>query len=107
MRDFAAEFYASKAWKETRKAFTKSKGGLCERCLSKGIYKAGEIVHHKIHLSPNNINDPNITLSWGNLELVCRDCHGEEHKKIQRRYTVDDTGRVTIAPPINNDCATP
>lgn len=95
MREFAESFYKSPAWKNTRKAYAKSVGGLCEKCLARGIYKAGEAVHHKIHLTPQNISDPAVSLSWDNLILLCRDCHGEEHKKIQRRYTVDDAGRVT------------
>ncbi len=95
MRDFARAFYSSKAWEETRKAYRKSVGGLCERCMSRGIYRAGVIVHHKIHLSPKNINDPSVTLNWNNLELLCRDCHGAEHEKIQRRYTVDTEGRIS------------
>jgi len=36
-------------------------------------------VHHKIHLTPHNIDDPNITLSEDNLELLCRECHAIEH----------------------------
>lgn len=95
MRDFARAFYSSKAWEETRKAYRKSVGGLCERCMSRGIYRAGVIVHHKIHLSPENINDPSVTLNWNNLELLCRDCHGAEHEKKQKRYTVDAEGRVS------------
>lgn len=95
MREFAADFYNSRAWKDCRDAYAKSKGNLCERCLAKGLYNPGIIVHHKIHLTPENIGDPEITLGWDNLELLCRDCHGEEHKKIRRRYTVDELGRVT------------
>lgn len=95
MREFAKAFYTSRAWEETRRAYRKSKGGLCERCLARGMYRAGVIVHHKIHLSPDNIADPDVTLNWDNLELLCRDCHGEEHEKIHRRYTVDELGRVT------------
>lgn len=53
-------------------------------------------MHHKIYLTPENINDPSVTLSWENLELVCRECHAEEHTGIQKRYKIDDTGRVTI-----------
>lgn len=94
MREFAKTFYSSVAWKETRKAYAKSKGNLCEVCLSKGIYKAGEIVHHKIHLSPENINDPSVSLNWDNLQLVCRDCHAQIHDGKQRRYKVDDMGKV-------------
>ena len=93
MRPFARSFYKSKAWQRTREAYAASKGGLCERCLQSGAYKAGEIVHHKQELTPENINEPEITLAWDNLELLCRDCHAKVHKKA-RRYKVDEYGRV-------------
>lgn len=94
MKDWAEAFYNSPAWKRTRVAYTKSVGGLCERCLNNGIYKAGEIVHHKVHLTRENINDPNTTLSWKNLELVCRDCHAQEHSGRQKRWKVDEFGKI-------------
>lgn len=105
-RDFAKAFYGSKAWKKTRAAYRKAAGGLCERCFSKGIITPGEIVHHKIEITPDNINDPTITLSFNNLELVCRECHTEEHEDIyaihkKQRYYVDKSGhvRAVIASP--------
>lgn len=95
MKDFAKPFYTSKAWARCREAYAKSKRGLCERCLSDGLVNPGEIVHHKIHLTPGNINDPKITLGWDNLELVCRNCHAEIHSRKPRRFSVDSSGRVT------------
>ena len=88
MKEYAGAFYSSKAWQRTRSAYKKSVGGLCEVCYARGIYKAGEIVHHKIHISPQNINDPNITLDWSNLQLVCRECHAAIHERKKRRYKV-------------------
>ena len=44
-----------------------------KRVCEKGLYKAGEIVHHKKELTPDNITDPTVALSWDNLELLCRD----------------------------------
>ncbi len=96
MKDFAKGFYRSKAWQRTRTAYISSAGGLCEDCLGKGLYRPGEIVHHIIPLTPENIGDPSIALSWDNLRLVCRDCHGEEHRK-SRRYRVDSAGHVWAA----------
>lgn len=81
-RDFAYAFYNSSRWQNTRKAYMRMGQGLCERCLAKGIYKPAEIVHHKVHLSPANIDDPSITLDYGNLERLCRDCHAEAHPEI-------------------------
>lgn len=95
MREFAKDFYLSQAWKETRKAYAASVGGLCERCQAKGLIVPAEIVHHKIHLTPDNITDPNVALAWDNLEALCRQCHGEAHKKIHKRYTINNNGEVS------------
>ena len=95
MKPYAEKFYKSQRWQDTRNAYASSVGGLCEICKSKGLYVAGEIVHHKIHINPDNINDPNITLDWNNLQLVCRDCHAEIHAGTDKRYAVDEWGRVT------------
>ena len=97
MRDFAEHFYKSQKWQLTKNAYKKSKGGICERCYSRGIISPGEIVHHKIHIEPWNINDPSITLAWSNLQLLCRTCHGEVHKHTPaRRYLCDASGGVKI-----------
>ena len=93
MKEYARDFYFSPAWKKTREAYKKSVGGLCEICWAKGIVRPGEIVHHKIHLSPDNISDQNISLSWDNLQCVCRDCHARLHGE-EKRYELDEFGRV-------------
>ncbi|MBQ8737804.1 MAG: HNH endonuclease [Bacteroidaceae bacterium] len=93
MKDYAERFYKSRKWQAVARTYKKSVGGLCEVCKSKGLIKAGDIVHHKVHISPDNIDDPEITLSWDNLQLVCRDCHAAIHSG--KRYTVDSFGRVT------------
>ena len=94
-KEFARQFYSSEAWARCREAYRRSVGGLCECCLSRGQYNAGEIVHHKIALTPENIHDNHITLSWDNLELVCRECHAEKHGKKVKRFHVDAMGNVT------------
>lgn len=86
------QFYSSKAWQDCRNAYFKYRAGLCELCLSKGIYTPGVIVHHKVHLSADNIQDPTVTLNFDNLQLLCRDCHAKEHSG--KRYRVDEMGRV-------------
>jgi len=72
-------------------------GGLCERCLARGLYVPGIIVHHKQPVTPDNIGDPAITLSYANLQLLCRDCHAEQHSgKSERRYTIGEDGSVVV-----------
>ncbi len=87
-QDFARQFYNSKTWKHNRDAYMKSVGGLCERCLARGMYNPAEIVHHKTELTPENISDERIALDFGNLEAVCRKCHAEEHEGT---YAARDT----------------
>ena len=94
MKPYAAAFYSSKAWQRCRAGYRRSVGGLCERCRARGLIVPGEIVHHKVHLTPENINNPDIALNWSNLELLCRDCHAEVHKKNKKRYKVDEFGKI-------------
>lgn len=74
MKPWARKFYNSKAWKDCRNGYFKSKYGLCERCAA-----PGKIVHHTVYLTPENINNPMISLNWKLLELLCQDCHNNEH----------------------------
>lgn len=39
----------------------------------------GEIVHHKNYITTSNIYEPEITINFNNLELLCLDCHNKEH----------------------------
>lgn len=94
-------FYATQAWKDTRRNYKQSVGGLCERCLAKGIIEPAEIIHHKIPLTTDNVSDVNISLGWNNLQALCRKCHAEVHEEMYmarsgRRYKIDSMGRVEI-----------
>lgn len=110
MKEFARAFYQSQAWKKCRTAYAKSRRGLCERCLERGIVRPGVIVHHLVHVTPENVGDPDVVLDWENLQLVCRNCHAELHAgdiyrgRNGRRYRIDEYGRVNaIAPPFKQD----
>ena len=111
-KEFAKKFYSSKAWQSCRNEYARDRHYLCENCLRKGIYRAGEIVHHKIELDPININNPEVALNFNNLELLCRDCHAAMHEQsggrlsevnkkkradrdAKNRYDIDANGCVT------------
>jgi len=95
MKEFAKDFYHSKAWGKTREAYMASKNYLCEKCKHPAL-----IVHHKIHLTPQNINDYDITLNFDNLEAVCLECHNEEHGLFVKTayedydYIIDKNGNI-------------
>ena len=91
---FAHKFYKTSVWMKCAKAYKNSKGGLCERCWSKGLIVPGEEVHHKIKLTPDNVNDPAVALNWDNLELLCKNCHLEEHRGV--RWRADELGHVDL-----------
>lgn len=84
-KSFAKQFYNSAAWSKTSKAYAASVFFLCENCGG-----AGYIVHHVIHLTPLNINDPSITLSWDNLMYLCLECHNTIHGQQPERVAMFD-----------------
>ena len=95
-KEYAKNFYNSKSWKETQRAYLKKMFYTCEVC---GY--AANTVHHIIHITPENINDINITLNFENLMAVCEDCHNKKHKskKRERRYTFNENGDIIYIPP--------
>lgn len=97
MKDYARAFYKSTEWAKCRASYIKSVGGLCERCLKRGLIVPGVIVHHKCYLTPENITDTSITLNWDNLELLCQNCHNQEHfDEKPKRYLIHADGSVII-----------
>lgn len=105
-REFSRKFYKSKSWENARNGVVSRAHGLCEICYREGRIRPGEIVHHKEHLTPSNINNPEISLNGDNLEFVCRDCHARCHPEIYgtedflARVAFDDYGNVVR---IDND----
>lgn len=92
---FASRFYRTERWNRCRKAYRESKGGLCERCLARGLIVPGEEVHHRVRLTPDNLDDPAVTLNWDNLELLCKPCHDAEHRRDSLTRT-DKNGHVDL-----------
>lgn len=88
-------FYQTKAWRDCRNGYYKHKHGLCERCSA-----PGKIVHHKVYITLDNLNDPSITLNWDNLELLCADCHNKEHfakhRPLREGLMFDEQGNVVL-----------
>lgn len=91
-KEYAKQFYSGIRWQKTREAYAKKVNYLCENCLAAGIITPGAIVHHKKHITPTNINDPNITLNEDNLIMLCRQCHEAIHNN--QRFVVKDNGAI-------------
>lgn len=94
-KEYAKAFYNSKAWRKCRKAYLSSVNGLCERCLAQGVLVPADIVHHRIYIDEERIHDPTVTLCFDNLEALCQKCHNIEHIRQERRFFIDEDGRVS------------
>ena len=109
------QFYTGRKWRSISREYARSKNYLCERCLKKGLVVPYEEVHHKIRLTLENINNPDIAFNWNNLECLCKKCHEAEyeqdakqryayrksfkkkHEHETQRYKVDQrTGKVVL-----------
>ena len=96
MRQAGDEFYWTPQWRKCRKDYLKKVGGLCERCKEKGRLVPASIVHHTVHLTQENKDDPNVAYSFDNLEALCSFCHNAEHHKVvpDRRFVIGKNGEV-------------
>lgn len=96
-KEYAKSFYNSSAWIKCRNSFMKSKHYICDRCGEQAY-----IVHHKKHITPLNINDPNITLNWDNLQPLCTECHNVVHGNGEatiKGVSFDENGDLIYSPP--------
>lgn len=82
-----SEFYRSKEWKEFRQVIiaqrTAADGFVYDEITGKPIVKAYDIIlHHKIELTLENVNDVNITLNPDNIQVVSFRTHNEIHLRF-------------------------
>lgn len=99
----------STAWQRCRTGYIDHRvgidGGLCEVCRE----SLGYIVHHKIQLTPLNVNDPTVALNWGNLSYECKACHDQHpghglKRRISAVCAFDSAGNpVGIYPEFEHD----
>lgn len=101
-KEFAKTFYNSTAWKKCRASYIAHRisidGGLCETCHE----APGYIVHHKCWITPNNINNPEVTLNHDNLKYDCQICHNKEKENEEEekpRYFFGEDGQIYPTPP--------
>ena len=91
-RQFAQAFYHSPQWRAVRKQVLRRDQFTCRDCTGRATE-----VHHRIELTPMNINDPSIALNPDNLESLCWLCHDKRTKGCSDAgsgYAFDDDGQV-------------
>lgn len=96
-KEFSKNIYNSQRWRKVARAYAESQHYVCERCHNRSFIRNGKlprfIVHHKRHLSPENVRDDNTVYGWSNLELLCIYCHNTVHGvSLDRECLFDDDG---------------
>lgn len=92
-KEWARPFYKSKEWRIMRRFILDRDLFTCEECGDRATE-----VHHEIELTPQNINDPTITLNPNLLHSLCHDCHTAITKKsaaCDTGFFFDETGQLT------------
>ena len=87
MYNTLSEFYTGDEWREFRAVIiaqrTKPDGFVYDEVTGKRIIKAYDIIlHHKIELTLDNVNDVNITLNPDNIQIVSFKTHNAIHNRF-------------------------
>lgn len=82
-------FYYSQKWRRVSAAYMSSKSYICERCGAPAV-----ICHHKQWLTDKTVHDPDIALSFDNLEALCQECHNAEHGSRHDVAVFNDAGEL-------------
>lgn len=88
MYNTLSEFYTSKEWQEFRAVLIAERtreedGFVYDEITGKPIVKAYDIIlHHKIELTLENVNDANITLNPENIQIVSFKTHNAIHNRF-------------------------
>ena len=86
----ASEFYTSQVWRQFRLMLMNERVNeqgelICQHC-GKPIIKGYDcIAHHITEITPQNLNDVNITLNPDNIMLVHARCHNNIHQRFGGR----------------------
>lgn len=74
------KFYKSAKWQKAREIALMRDKYLCVLCAKEGRVTNADVVHHKIHLSEDNVDNPEIALNDKNLMSLCAEHHSLVHK---------------------------
>ena len=77
-----SEFYTSRQWSEFRRQLILERGQVCEHCGQPILNPYDLILHHKIFLTEENVNDYEISLNPLHIQIVHHRCHNEIHERF-------------------------
>lgn len=79
-------FYASRVWRDFRLMLIADRGPKCQHC-GRLVADPKELIgHHKIELTPENVQDASIALNPDLVLLICHHpCHNQMHNRFGAR----------------------
>lgn len=85
INDVSGKYYNTKQWKNLRNYYIR-RNPLCEICLSKGIVKPANEVHHRTPYLRGKTDEERwqLLLDEDNLQSLCYECHDEVHRKMKQ-----------------------
>lgn len=84
-----AGFYVSKEWRQLRAAYITA-NPLCASCRTEKMrFIAAEVVDHIIPVA----KEPELALSWHNLQSLCHNCHRLKTRRDNSKYSVENKRR--------------
>lgn len=90
---WAKKFYNSKEWRQLREQLIVAANFLCADCGENYLKDSAQLIgHHIKNLTPQNINDVNVSLNPANIKIICRRCHDKAHD----RFSYDSGQKVYI-----------
>lgn len=81
-------FYCSKAWRDLSHRLKVERGGKCERTGKVFTDMSKLIGHHKIELTEDNVDEPQVALNPDNIEIISFDEHNKEHRRFGHKQNV-------------------
>ena len=79
---WAMALYQSRQWRELRQALIIERGLHCQLCGRLVSHPSNLIGDHIEEITPDNVNNPAISLNPDNVQLICEDCHNRKHKRF-------------------------
>lgn len=82
------QFYCSKHWRDLSHRLKIERGGKCERTGEVFADMSQLIAHHKIEITEDNVNAPQIALNPDNIEIISFKEHNKEHRRFGNKQNV-------------------
>ena len=82
MVDRIHQFYNSKDWRDLAYKLKIERGCRCAKCGKILVDFSKLIGHHKVEMTEDNVDDVRISLNPDLIEIICLDCHNEEHVRF-------------------------